>query len=147
MLKKTHPLYARWSMMRQRCLNPNFPKYPRYGARGITICSEWDDFWTYVGDVGPCPGPGLTLDRVNNNGNYEPSNIRWATHKQQANNRDARWDRRDMTLNGVTHTQAEWSRLLGIDQGTLHRRRKHGWSEERILTTPLDMRFSHRSAK
>jgi len=147
MLKTRHELYPRWKMMRQRCLNPNFPKYPRYGARGITICPEWDDFWTYVSDVGQCPSPGLTLDRVNNDGDYEPGNIRWATQKQQANNRGPRWDRRDMTLNGVTHTQAEWSRLLGIDQCTLHRRRKYGWSDERILTTPLDMRFSHRSAK
>jgi len=141
MLKKTHPLYVRWTMMRQRCLNPNFPKYPRYGGRGITICPAWYDFWNYVEDVGPCPEPGFTLDRIDNDGNYEPSNIRWATPKQQANNRNARRDRREYTLDGITHTQAEWSRLLGIPQDTLNRRRKLGWSDNRILTTEIDKSF------
>jgi len=131
MFKTRHELYARWKKMHQRCQNLNDSNYPRYGARGITICPEWYDFWTYVSDVGQCPGPEYSVDRIDNDGNYEPSNIRWATPKQQANNR---CDNINMTLDGTTHTKSQWSRITGIGMSTICSRLRRGWSVKKTLT-------------
>ena len=89
MSRTKHPLYGRWRGMRQRCTNPNHPLYQYYGARGITICERWDDFDNYVADVGLPPADKPDLDRINNEGNYEPSNVRWVTHQQNLANRGA----------------------------------------------------------
>jgi len=72
--------------MRQRCNNPNHPVYKDYGGRGIKICERWNDFANFLADVGERPHPKLTLDRIDVNGGYEPTNIRWATHKEQMGN-------------------------------------------------------------
>lgn len=86
-LSKKHPLYPTWKTMRQRCNNPNNKKYHRYGGRGIRVCDRWDDFTNFVEDMGPSWGSGLTLDRRDNDGNYEPGNCRWVKPIIQANNR------------------------------------------------------------
>lgn len=78
--------YRAWRGMRVRCLNPKCVWYHRYGGRGITICDRWLSFEYFLADMGECPD-GLTLDRINNDGNYEPSNCRWATWTQQRANR------------------------------------------------------------
>lgn len=80
--------YNTWDAMIQRCTNPNCKAYYNYGARGITVCSEWrGSFMTFLRDMGNKPSPELTLERVNNDGNYEPSNCKWATRKEQQGNR------------------------------------------------------------
>lgn len=81
----TSPEYQSWSAMRSRCRNPNDTDYHRYGGRGIVVCERWSTFEPFLHDMGPRP-EGKTLDRIDSNGNYEPGNCRWATHKEQRAN-------------------------------------------------------------
>jgi hypothetical protein len=93
--------YRSWCAMKARCLNPKNKRYRRYGGRGITVCERWlHSFPNFIEDMGPRP-PGLTLERKDNDGNYEPSNRKWATHVEQANNRHIR-RRKDGTYASVT---------------------------------------------
>lgn len=80
-------LYRAWQSMRERCNCPGFAGYHLYGGRGITVCDRWFVFDTFADDMGPHPGPGFSLDRIDVDGNYEPSNCRWATRKEQAANK------------------------------------------------------------
>ena len=134
--KQPARLYRIWANMKSRCSNPNVDNYRFYGGRGIKVCDEWQDFisfrfWAITNGY----ADDLTLDRINNDGNYEPSNCRWDTHLHQCNNtRRNHW----LTFHGETHTIAEWARIVGIKVDTLERRiNAHGWSVERALTTSV----------
>jgi len=124
--------YKVWWQMVQRCTNPDHPAYHRYGGRGITVCPAWLDFDTYYADTGEPPEPGMTLDRIDNDGPYSPSNCRWATRQEQAANRGEFCH--FLTFNGKTQTASEWARELGLNVTTVIWRVKKGWPVDRILT-------------
>lgn len=79
------PTYNSWAKMKDRCLNPKQFSYHRYGGRGITICERWMEFTNFLSDMGERPD-GMVIDRINNDGNYEPANCRWVSHKENCNN-------------------------------------------------------------
>lgn len=129
------PLYKVWKGMIDRCTNPNNKSYPKYGGRGITICSRWmESLEAFVSDMGLPTSPKHSLDRINNDGNYEPENCRWATRIQQNRNRSMK---RSITWNGETKSISEWAESTGLMVRTIRARIDYmGWSIERALTTP-----------
>lgn len=128
-------LYWIWHGMKARCSNPNDARFADYGGRGIKVCDAWNKFdafreWAMSNGY----AEDLTIDRIDNNGNYEPGNVRWATSKEQQNNKRTNFV---VTYNGETHTLKQWSEILGINYFTLHSRiTKRGWSIERALEKP-----------
>jgi len=140
-MKKTHgygsrnknKTYVAWCSMKRRCLNSKSSQYVHYGGRGITVCEGWMKFEKFLFDMGDKP-PGMTLDRKDTNGNYNPSNCRWATKKEQCNNRR---NNSVATFNGKTQTITAWSEELGFkDSRTLFARLYLGWTTDRTLSTP-----------
>ena len=139
--EKTHgqygtKLYWVWDSMLNRVNNPRHKYYANYGGRGITVCEEWQKSFAsfYSWAVSNGYAEGLTLDRFDNNSGYNPCNCRWITHKQQQNNKR---NNHFLTLNGDTHTIAEWGEITGIPHGSIRARLRNGWSVEKTLTTPL----------
>ena len=129
----TTPTYQTWSNMRSRCNNPHTSGYANYGARGISICARWNDsFENFLTDMGEKPA-GMSLDRINNDGNYEPSNCRWATRIEQNNNsRQVRM----ISFNGKTQRLSDWATEVGCSLSRMHQRLKL-WPLERALTKPV----------
>jgi hypothetical protein len=124
---KRHPLYSRWAAMVQRCTNEKSPKYSRYGGRGIRVCDEWlnssAEYIRYVeAELGPQPTKDHSIDRIDNNADYKPGNIRWANSKQQGMNRDVvrhEWD------GAVVNRKRVWARI-----------NRDGWDVEEAVKTP-----------
>lgn len=129
-------LYYIYDNMIKRCYNESSEKYKNYGGRGITVCDEWKNSRQAFFDWALHSGydEGLTIDRIDVNGNYCPENCRWATQKEQANNRTSN---RYVTYNGETHSIAEWAELTGLPPSTLYSRIENGWSDEDTITTPV----------
>ena len=131
-------LHNIWLSMRERCYRENHPYYGDYGGRGITICDEWDDF-TKFRDWAIANGyaDNLTIDRIDSNGNYEPLNCRWATMKEQQNNRRSN---RIVYYKGLKYTLTELSEKAGINKTTLKERLNNGWSVEDAVNRPVRLR-------
>lgn len=127
--------YNAWVSMKRRCYNKNTKDYPQYGGRGITVCDEWlNDVAQFFADMGPKPSPKHTIDRIDTNGNYCKANCRWATMKEQCNNRRSnKW----ISYLGETKTVSNWADQFGIHRSVILSRLKMNWSIERALTTPV----------
>jgi hypothetical protein len=129
-------LHARWLGMLARCCNPKHKAYPRYGGRGIQVCQRWrESFVAFVEDMGFPPTEKHTLDRINNDGHYEPGNVRWATNKENCQN-----TRKVLYLvhDGLQLTVSQWAERLGVLPRIIYTRiRRYGWSVARALTTPV----------
>lgn len=130
---ETHTkLYRAWGNMRYRCNNPNCKSYKDYGGRGITICEEWESYeafrdWALANGF----ANDRSIDRIDVNGNYEPSNCRWTDMKTQSNNKR---DNNYLTFQGQTRTIQEWSEITGIKWTTIKERIKRGWTVEKALS-------------
>ena len=136
-------IYTAWNNMRQRCFNKSRRDYVWYGARGITVCPEWvnsfPNFLKWALENGY--DDHLTLDRIETNGHYCPENCRWASRKDQANNRRSS---RYLTMGGRTQSLQQWADELNVDKCTIWRRLANGWSVERALTEPVHIEKSPR---
>lgn len=132
---KTHHMYGTreyiaWRNMKGRCLNPNDNRYHRYGGRGIRVCDRWLSFENFYADMGP--SNGLTLERINVDGNYEPENCCWIPMREQGVNTSKT---RFLNFAGKTQSVAQWARELGVKPQTISMRlNQYGWSVEKTLT-------------
>ena len=129
---KCTPEYECWSGIWKRCTNPKTRSFKWYGARGIKVCERWGQFENFLKDMGLKPSPKHTIERKDNNGDYEPGNCVWATSEENMSNK-----RTSVFLeyNGERLTVARWARKIGISQFTLYNRRRRGWPVEQILNT------------
>jgi len=127
--------YSSWLAMIRRCYDPTYERYEEWGGRGIAVCERWrgpSGAMNFYTDMGERPA-GCSLERINNNGNYEPSNCKWATRSEQQSNKR---NNRLVTFNEQTRTLTEWESVLGFKRNVLFYRLDHGWDVERALTTP-----------
>lgn len=131
---KGHRLYAVWYSMVHRCTDPNHQEWKNYGERGIRVCERWMVYLSFFKDVIDGWRPGLSLEREKNNGNYEPSNVRWATRSEQSRNMRVNvW----LTHNGETMILTDWAARVGINCKTLQYRIRSGWPVGEALTQKL----------
>lgn len=130
--------YVIWTTMKQRCHNPKAGGYDDYGARGISVCPQWrDSFETFLADMGSRPSKRHSLDRQDNDGNYEPGNCIWAEPVQQASNKR---NNRMLTIGGEEATMAEWSRRFGNPASLIHKRLSAGWNHDDAVKLPTGAR-------
>lgn len=139
-------LYGVWHNMVRRCTDPKAKQYKNYGGRGIKICDEWNDYSVFrkwainTGYIEEHSRSEYMLDRIDNDGNYEPSNCRWTNAKTQMNNRTVNTF---ICYQGVERTMAEWADYYNIPYNLFFRRYQRGWDFERIITTPKQEKKKH----
>ena len=133
--RKACKLYIVWDGMWARCINPRANSYHTYGGKGVRVCLDWEDYGNFrAWAIANGFRKGLTLDRKDSAGDYEPNNCRWTTPAEQ------QWNTCrtiHLTLNGITKPLPQWSDELGISRELLRARRSSGWTDEQILTTPV----------
>lgn len=128
--------YKTWCDMRRRCFDKKYEQYMDYGGRGIIVCERWlgkQGFINFLSDMGKKPSLKHSIERINNNGNYEPANCKWATKKEQGRNRR---NNRYLEYNGERKLISDWAEDIGVPSCLLTKRLSRGWSVEMALTTP-----------
>lgn len=130
-------IFRIWNGIKNRCYNPNNANYKRYGGRGITMCDEWLNSFINFKEWAVNNGysENLSIDRIDVNKGYSPTNCRWANSITQNNNRRSNTY---FTNNGTTHTAAEWSRIVGIKAATIIARRERGWTDEECINGKIE---------
>ena len=124
-------LYKVWSTMKDRCNNPNNKGYSNYGGRNVKVCDEWNDYDNfYAWSIENGYDESLSLDRINNDGNYEPSNCRWSTRREQNENKR---NNHLETINGLTFTLSQWARKYNLNYKTIYTRYKRGKRNEELI--------------
>lgn len=140
-----HPLFMVWKSMVARCHSPTSKDWPRYGGRGIAVCNSWRvGVFAFAADMGERPSPKHQIDRINNDGNYEPANCRWATVAEQSRNRRST---KLITFNGETMCLRDWSLRTGLCRVLITHRIRAGWSLADALTLPADRSANHRRGR
>lgn len=143
LLFRTHGMahsseYKCWSGMLQRCNNPQSKSYAAYGGRGIAVCDTWtESFLAFYADMGTKPSSRHSIDRIDNDGMYCKENCRWATYRQQQNNKRAS---RILTVDGVSCSMTEWANKVGMEPHTLLNRLNRGWPVAVAVNTPVKRR-------
>lgn len=132
---KPTPEFRTWTSMLNRCGNPNNTDYQRYGGRGITVCERWQSFENFLADMGPRPSPRHSIDRINNDGNYEPGNCRWATQAEQTRNQRTS---RIVAMDGRSQSVAAWAEEYGLKADTVRHRLDRGHSLREALKAVAD---------
>ena len=131
------PEYSNWSAMKARCLNPNHKNFKQYKGRGIKVCERWrNSFDNFYADMGPKPSPKHSIERRDNDGDYEPSNCFWATQAEQRRNQR---NNRLLTFDGKTQCLIDWAAETGISRQAIYRRLKRGWDVQKALTIPTEV--------
>lgn len=142
-------LYHVWCNMRRRCYDPKNNRYQNYGGKGVKVCDEWQDYatfreWAYsTGYDDKATYGKCTIERIDVDGNYEPSNCTWKTIKEQCYNRTSN---RYLSFNGKTQTITEWEKELHLPKDRIGDRLRKGWSIERALSTPLRYHYGNKAA-
>lgn len=132
--------YTTWMGIKSRCYNKNVRSYKSYGGRGIHVCDRWlNSYENFLLDMGRAPSPKHSIERKNNNGNYDPDNCKWATDEEQRSNTSTL---RKITFNGQTKSISQWADVLNIKYKTLDNRLRVGWSIERSLSQPTKTSMS-----
>lgn len=146
-LHKTHDMsgtrqYRIWQALKTRCSNPSHPQFEKYGDKGITYPAHWETFDGFWNDMANGYSDNKTIDRKDGSKGYGKSNCRWVSYKGQNRNKS---DNVLLTYNGKTQCIAEWAEEVSIPQTTLYHRKNRGWSDEKILTTPVQKQFASNS--
>lgn len=127
------PEYYAWRSMRNRCEDPSTKYFDKYGGRGIAVCQRWSEYQNFLDDMGRKPSKQYSLERENNDGNYEPANCKWATKSEQTRNRSVTVF---VEHAGRRMLVQDWAKELGMPYTTLYSRLRNGWSIDRAFNTP-----------
>lgn len=131
--------YSVWCNMRQRCRNQNNPRFKDYGGRKLTVCKRWENFQLFLEDMGRCPSPNHTIERIKNSTGYSLKNCKWIPRANQADNRR---NNINIVVKGVRHSLGYWCRHLGLNYWMVRSRIKNGWDGRVALFTPkLKVKF------
>lgn len=140
----SHPAYHNWEQMIQRCNNPKKDNYHLYGGRGIKVCERWRNFANFIADMGEKPTTKHSIDRIDNDGNYEPSNCKWSTAKEQAQNRRPNSAIPIYEFDGIKAPLSEHCKRKGVKHGTALYRIRHNWGLENIFLPKYSLKLTNK---